>query len=95
MEVLSDPSVRPGFEAIWYLPDVEGAFTREDVVSWAAHLLAGAPQTALVFVVRLIDAARRTGDTLLCRAALDEAWQLLVVQPSAAAALLADRRRPA
>ncbi|MFH9828882.1 hypothetical protein [Streptomyces bobili] len=88
VEVLSDPSVRPRFEEIWYLPDVDGAFTREDVVSWAAHLLQGAPQTALAFVVRLVDAARRTGDTLLCRAALDEAWQLLAVRPSAAAALL-------
>ncbi|MCX5528817.1 hypothetical protein OG342_39235 [Streptomyces bobili] len=88
VEVLSDPSVRPRFEAVWYLPDVEGAFTREDVVSWAAHLLEGAPRTALAFVVRLLDAARRTGDTLLCRAALDEAWQLLAVRPSAAAALL-------
>lgn len=88
VEVLSDPSVRPRFEAVWYLPDIEDAFTREDVVSWAAHLLEGAPQTALTFVVRLIDAARRTGDTLLCRAALDEAWQLLVVRASAAAALL-------
>ncbi|MER6126312.1 hypothetical protein ABT173_27560 [Streptomyces sp. NPDC001795] len=88
VNVLSDPSVRPLFEAIWYVPDVDGAFTREDVVSWTAHLFEGAPATALSFVVRLIGAARRMGDILLCRAALDEAWRLLVVRPSAAPALL-------
>ncbi|WP_327270922.1 HEAT repeat domain-containing protein [Streptomyces sp. NBC_01224] len=88
VEVLSDRAVRPQFEAIWYVPDVDSAFTREDVVSWAAHLFEGAPRTALSFVVRLIHAARRNGDTLLCRAALDEGWRLLVVRPSAASALL-------
>ncbi|MFF0384339.1 hypothetical protein [Streptomyces sp. NPDC004286] len=88
VEILSDPAVRPRFEAIWYVPDVESAFTREDVISWTAYLFEGAPRTALAFVVRLIDAARRHGDTLLCRAALDEAWRLLVVQPVAASSLL-------
>ncbi|MFC0602713.1 hypothetical protein [Streptomyces palmae] len=88
VEVLSDPAVRPQFEAIWYAPAVEGAFTREDVVSWTAHLFEDAPRTALAFVVRLLDAARRNGDTPLCRAALDEGWRLLVVRPSAASALL-------
>lgn len=88
VEVLSDPGTRPRFEETWYVPDVDGAFTREDVVSWTAHLFEDAPDTALAFVVRLIDAARRNGDTLLCRAALDEAWQLLVVRPSAASALM-------
>lgn len=88
VEVLSDRRVGPRFEAIWYVPDVDEACTREDVVSWTARLFVGAPRTALSFVVRLIDAARRTGDFLLCRAALDEAWRLLVVWPSAASALL-------
>ncbi|MGW1893362.1 hypothetical protein ACWCP6_24410 [Streptomyces sp. NPDC002004] len=88
VEVLSDPAVRPQFEAMWYVPDVDSAFTREDVVSWAARLFDGTPRTALSFVVRLIDAARGNGDTLLCRAALDEAWRLLVVRPSAATELL-------
>ncbi|MER7540981.1 hypothetical protein ABTX77_40450 [Streptomyces sp. NPDC097704] len=88
VEVLSDPAVRPQFEATWYVPDVEAAFTREDVVSWTAHLFEVTPGTALAFVVRLIGAARRTGDTLLCRAALDEGWRLLVVRPSVASALL-------
>ncbi|TVZ90502.1 hypothetical protein [Streptomyces sp. BK340] len=88
VEVLSDPAVRPQFEAIWYVPDIDSALTREDVISWTTHLFEGAPQTALAFVVRLIGAARRNGDTLLCRAALDEGWRLLVVRPSAASALL-------
>ncbi|MCH0539178.1 hypothetical protein I3F58_06330 [Streptomyces sp. MUM 203J] len=88
VEILSDPAVRPQFEAVWYVPDVDGPHTREDVVSWAAYLLEDAPRTRLSFVVRLIRAARRTGDTLLCRAALDEGWRLLVVRPSAASALL-------
>ncbi|MFE0581050.1 hypothetical protein [Streptomyces sp. NPDC058874] len=88
VEVLSDPAVRPQFEAIWYVPDFDGAFTREEVISWTAQLFEGAPQTALAFVIRLIGAARRNGDTLLCRAALDEGWQLLVARPSAASALL-------
>ncbi|MGW7367156.1 hypothetical protein ACWGI8_27915 [Streptomyces sp. NPDC054841] len=85
---MSDPAVRPQFEALWYVPDVDGPLTREDVLSWTACLFKDAPQTALSFVVRLVDAARRTGDTLLCRAALDEGWRLLVVMPSAASALL-------
>ncbi|MET7656100.1 hypothetical protein [Streptomyces sp. NPDC005486] len=88
VEVLSDPSVRPRFEATWYMPDVDNAFTREDVVSWTAGLLDDAPHSALSFVVRLVDAAGRTGDSRLCRAALEEAWRLLVVLPSAAPALL-------
>ncbi|MEV8321506.1 hypothetical protein AB0Q95_45940 [Streptomyces sp. NPDC059900] len=88
VEVLSDPGVRPQFEAAWYIPDVEHAFTREDVVSWTGHLFQGAPQAALAFVVRLIGAARRTGDAALCRAALDEAWRLLVDRASAAPVLV-------
>ena len=88
VEVLSDPAVRPQFEAIWYVSNTDSAFTRENVISWTSHLFEGAPQTALAFVVRLIGAARRNGDTLLCQAALDEGWRLLVVQPSAASALL-------
>ncbi|MFH8484042.1 hypothetical protein [Streptomyces longisporoflavus] len=88
VEVLSDPAVRPRFEAVWYMPDVDHAFTREDVVSWTARLFEDAPRTALAFVERLIGAARDRGDTLLCRAALDEGWRLLVARPSAASALL-------
>ncbi|MFB9482526.1 hypothetical protein ACFFSH_24575 [Streptomyces filamentosus] len=88
VDVLSDPAVRPRFETVWYLPAVEDAFGRESVVSWAVSLLGHAPETALSFCVRLIGAAREHGDPLLCRTALDEAWRLLVVRPSVAAALL-------
>ncbi|MFB6815365.1 hypothetical protein ACFCV8_12575 [Streptomyces sp. NPDC056347] len=88
VEVLSDPATRPRFEATWCMPGIDTAFTREDVVSRTAHLLEGAPRTLLAFVVRLVEAARRNGDTLLCRAALDEGWKLLVVRPSAASSLL-------
>ncbi|WP_158690436.1 hypothetical protein [Streptomyces sp. PsTaAH-124] len=88
VEVLSDASTRPLFEAVWYAPDIDGAFTREDVVSWTALLFEDEHGTALSFAVRLIETARRTGDAPLCRAALDEAWRVLVVRPSAAPALL-------
>ncbi|MGW7419362.1 hypothetical protein ACWGJB_04730 [Streptomyces sp. NPDC054813] len=88
VEILSDPSVRHRFEETWYEPDVDDAFSREDVVSRTARLLECAPATALSFVVHLIGAARRTGDAPLCRAALDEAWRLLVVRPSTASELL-------
>ncbi|MFF3767359.1 hypothetical protein ACFYYR_25195 [Streptomyces sp. NPDC001922] len=88
VEVLSDPTVRQHVEEIWYAPDVDGALTREDVISWTAFLFEDAPQTALSFVVRLLGVARRNGDALLCRAALDQGWRLLVVQPSAVSSLL-------
>ncbi|WP_158718670.1 hypothetical protein [Streptomyces griseus] len=87
VDVLSDPAVRPRFETVWYLPSAEHAFDREGVVSWAASLLAHAPEAALSFCARLIGAAREHGDPLLCRTALDESWRLLVVRPSVAAGL--------
>lgn len=87
VETLSDLAVRPRFEEIWYM-DVEEPFTREDVVTWAAGLFDHDPRTAASFVVRLADAAARTGDTELSGAVLDAAWQLLVLRPSAAPALL-------
>ncbi|MFG2366292.1 hypothetical protein ACGFY3_32390 [Streptomyces mirabilis] len=88
VETLSDLAVRPRFEEIWYMSDVEEPFTREDVVTWAAELFDHDPRTAASFVVRLADAAARTGDTELSEAVLDAAWQLLVLRPSAASALL-------
>ncbi|MEU6196054.1 hypothetical protein [Streptomyces sp. NPDC047061] len=88
VETLSDPTVRPRFEDIWYVPDIDDAFSRADVVSWTAFLFEDAPAAALRFLVRLVGVARRTGDAPLCGAALDEAWRLLVVRPSAAAELL-------
>lgn len=88
VEILTDTDVRPQFEAVWWVPGVEAAFSREDVVSWTGSLFDHAPKTAASFVVRLAEAAGRIGDTDLCRAALDEAWRLLVLRPSAAPALL-------
>ncbi|MER5788345.1 hypothetical protein [Streptomyces sp. NPDC001980] len=88
VEILSDPTLRPRFEDIWYVPNIDDAFSRSDVASWTAFLFEDAPAAALRFLVRLVGAARRTGDAPLCGAALDEAWRLLVVRPSAAPELL-------
>ncbi|MFJ6707563.1 MULTISPECIES: hypothetical protein [unclassified Streptomyces] len=85
---LSDPSLNPRFEDVWCVPDIDDAFRRRDLVAWSAALFDDARPPALRFLVRLVGAARRTGDAPLCRAALDEAWRLLVVRPSAAAELL-------
>ncbi|MFE4751305.1 hypothetical protein ACFRIB_13705 [Streptomyces mirabilis] len=88
VETLSDLAVRPRFEEIWYMSDVEEPFTREAVVTRAAELFDHDSRTVASFVVRLADAAARTGDTELSEAVLDEAWRLLVLRPSAAPALL-------
>ncbi|SOE57665.1 hypothetical protein SAMN05446589_1245 [Streptomyces sp. OV198] len=88
VETLSDLAVRPRFEEIWYMSDVEEPFTREAVVTRAAELFDHDSRTAASFVVRLADAAARTGDTELSEAVLDEAWRLLVLRPYAAPALL-------
>ncbi|MFK0024500.1 hypothetical protein [Streptomyces sp. NPDC090798] len=88
VETLSDLAVRPRFEEIWYVSAVEEPFSREAVVTWAAELFDHDARTAASFVVRLADAAARTGDTELSQAVLDEAWRLLVLRPSAAPALL-------
>ncbi|WP_143659798.1 hypothetical protein [Streptomyces pharetrae] len=88
VDVFSDRAVRPRFEAVWFVPDIEVPLNREDVLSWLTHRLEHAPRTALAFLTRLIDAAHRSGDAPLCREALDEAWQLLVVHPSTAETLL-------
>ncbi|MFF8024012.1 hypothetical protein ACFZDJ_23430 [Streptomyces sp. NPDC007896] len=88
VETLSDLAVRPRFEEIWYVVGVEEPFSREAVVTWAAELFDHDARTAASFVVRLADAAARTGDTELSEAVLNEAWRLLVLRPSAAPALL-------
>jgi hypothetical protein len=88
VETLSDLAVRPRFEEIWYVVGVEEPWSREAVVTWAAELFDHDARTAASFVVRLADAAARTGDTELSGAVLDEAWRLLVLRPSAAPALL-------
>ncbi|MFD8821775.1 hypothetical protein ACFV1C_05315 [Streptomyces sp. NPDC059605] len=88
VEVLTDPGSRPRFTEIWWEQGIEDSFSREDVIHWTGRLFDHAPQAAAAFVVRLAGAADRTGDTVLRRAVLDEAWRLLVLRPSAAAALL-------
>ncbi|MGW6705840.1 hypothetical protein ACWGDE_13260 [Streptomyces sp. NPDC054956] len=87
LEVLSDAATRPEFEAAWYEPGVEEAFSREDVVRRAVGLLGQDPEAALSFVARPADAADRT-DTELRRAVLDHAWRLLVLRPSVAPVVL-------
>ncbi|MEU6482716.1 hypothetical protein [Streptomyces sp. NPDC046887] len=86
VEVVCDPDVC--FGDVWYVPGVEGAFTREDVARWAARLFEDEPRTELAFALGLLAEARRTGNAPVCREALDAVWQVLVVLPSAAAAVL-------
>ncbi|MER6031933.1 hypothetical protein [Streptomyces sp. NPDC001851] len=73
LDVLADPAVRPRFERIWWLPDVEIPFTRDDVAAWVSGLLDHVPQDALSFVSRLAEAAEHTADDGLRRVVLDEA----------------------
>ncbi|MEU9305609.1 hypothetical protein [Streptomyces sp. NPDC048269] len=88
IEVFSDLALRPRFEEVWYTPDVDGPWTREDLVRSTAWLLAHDPCAELSFCVRLVETARRTGDTALCREAMDVAWRLLTERRSVEAALL-------
>ncbi|MDK0518273.1 hypothetical protein [Streptomyces sp. ML-6] len=88
VEALTDPGVRPRFAEIWWEQGVEDPFSREDVVRGTGRLFDHVPQAAAAFVVRLAGAADRTGDTVLRRAVLNEAWRVLVRRPSAASALL-------
>lgn len=86
--VLADPAVRPRFERIWWLPEVETPFTRDDVAAWVSGLLDHVPPAALSFVTRLAEAAERTADDGLRRVVLDEAWRHLVLRRSAASTVL-------
>ncbi|MFF3396404.1 hypothetical protein ACFYW1_36530 [Streptomyces sp. NPDC002669] len=88
VEVFTDAGSRSRFAEIWWVQGVDDPFSREDVIRWTGRLFDHVPQAAAEFVVRLAGAADRTGDTVLRRAVLDEAWQLLVRRPSAASALL-------
>ncbi|MGF1427013.1 hypothetical protein [Kitasatospora sp. LaBMicrA B282] len=88
VEVYTEHALRPRFEEVWYTPDVESPFTREDLVHWTARTLAHQPEAELSFAVRLIETAQRTTDVLLCREALDLAWRLLTERRSVEAALL-------
>ncbi|GAA2280253.1 hypothetical protein GCM10010430_77800 [Kitasatospora cystarginea] len=88
IEVFSDPAHRPRFEEVWYTPDVDGPWTREDLVRSTAWMLAHDPDAELSFAVRLVETADRTKDAALCREALDLAWRLLTERRSVEAALL-------
>ncbi|MEV0981155.1 hypothetical protein [Streptomyces sp. NPDC049915] len=88
LDVLADPAVRPRFEEIWWLPDVEIPFTRDDVAAWVSGLLDHDAPAGLSFVTRLAEAAERTADDGLRRVVLDEAWRHLVLRRSAAPTVL-------
>ncbi|MFJ2932734.1 hypothetical protein ACIO8G_08190 [Streptomyces sp. NPDC087219] len=88
IEVLSDLALRPRFEEVWYTPNADGPWTREALVWSAAALFEHDPEAELAFVVTLIETARRSTDTALCREALDVAWQLLTRRGSVEGALL-------
>ncbi|KAB1990216.1 hypothetical protein [Streptomyces triticiradicis] len=89
IDVLSDPALRPRFEEVWYTPAVDSPWTREEVVRSTAWTLEHDPDAELRFTLRLFETADRTGDTALCREALDLAWQLLTRRRSVEAALSA------
>ncbi|MFD8201332.1 hypothetical protein [Streptomyces sp. NPDC059701] len=88
LDVLADPAVRPRFEQVWWLPDGEIPFTRDDVAACVSGLLDHVPAAALSFVTRLAEAAERTEDDGLRRVVLDEAWRHLVLRRSAAPTVL-------
>ncbi|MFF9179336.1 hypothetical protein [Streptomyces sp. NPDC014793] len=88
LDVLADPAVRPRFERIWWLPEVETPFARDDVAAWVSGLLDHVPPAALSFVARLAEAAERAADDGLRRVVLDEAWRHLVLRRSAASTVL-------
>ncbi|MFI5532191.1 hypothetical protein ACIA8O_27025 [Kitasatospora sp. NPDC051853] len=88
VEVFSDPALRPRFEEVWYQPLFDTPSTREDVVDWIAGRFEHDADAALSFALRLAGRAHRTGDSALCRKALDLAWQLLTEYRSVGAALL-------
>ncbi|MCC0093623.1 HEAT repeat domain-containing protein [Streptomyces flavotricini] len=88
IEVFSDLALRPRFESVWYTPDIEAPWTREDLVRSTARLLGHDPEAELSFAVRLVESARRSGDGALCREALDLAWRLLTERRSVESSLL-------
>ncbi|WP_327387897.1 HEAT repeat domain-containing protein [Streptomyces sp. NBC_01207] len=88
VDVFSDLAVRPRFEEAWYQTDYEFPSSREEVLWWISRRLEHNFEAQLSFAVRLIEAAGRTGDTPLCRGALDLAWHQLVRRRSVATVLL-------
>ncbi|MFZ3471079.1 HEAT repeat domain-containing protein [Streptomyces sp. 4.24] len=88
LEILSDPATEPEFEAAWQLPGCELPCSREDIVRQVADRFGHACAAAASFAARLAAGAGRSGDAVLCRAALHAAWRLLVLRPSVAPVLL-------
>ncbi|GJF34112.1 hypothetical protein KNE206_68120 [Kitasatospora sp. NE20-6] len=88
IEVFCDPALCPRFEETWHTPAYGGTLTRENLVRLTGFLLGHDPDAQLSFARRLVESAQRTGDTPLCREALDLAWRLLTERRSVEAALL-------
>ncbi|MEV7890555.1 HEAT repeat domain-containing protein [Streptomyces sp. NPDC002817] len=88
LAALVDPAVRSRREAVWYRPDVEYPYTREDVAFWTAALFEDTPAEATAFLARLAAAADPAEDTDLLRAVLDHSWQLLTRRRSVEPALV-------
>ncbi|MGW3044479.1 hypothetical protein ACWC9T_31550 [Kitasatospora sp. NPDC001159] len=88
IEVFSDTALRPRFEEVWFTPELQGPWTREDLVRSTARRLAHDPDAEIRFPVRLAETANRTADATLCRVALDVAWRLMTERRSVEAALL-------
>ncbi|MER6179706.1 hypothetical protein [Streptomyces sp. NPDC001652] len=88
LAALVDPSVRSRREAVWYRPDVEYPYTREDVAFWTAVLFEDMPAEATAFLARLTATADPAEDTDLLRAVLNHSWQLLTRRRSVEPALV-------
>ncbi|MCD7445115.1 HEAT repeat domain-containing protein [Streptomyces lincolnensis] len=85
---LTDPAVRSRWEAVWYVPDVEEPFSREDVAHWTAALFEGEPATVTRFLLGLAGAADPAGDADLLRTVMEWSWRSLTSHRSVEAALL-------
>ncbi|ANS69616.1 hypothetical protein SLINC_7392 [Streptomyces lincolnensis] len=88
VEILADPALRPRWEGVWYIPDADGALSRENIADWTAALFETVPVAATRFVTRLAGAADPVEDADLLRAVVEHAWRLLVSHRSAEGALL-------
>ncbi|WLW50457.1 hypothetical protein [Streptomyces sp. YU58] len=88
VDLLADPALRPRWEGVWYIPDVDDALSRENIADWTIALFETAPDAAMRFLTRLADAADPVEDADLLRVVLGQAWQLLVSCRSVEARLL-------
>ncbi|PWG08694.1 hypothetical protein DF268_36335 [Streptomyces sp. V2] len=85
VETLTDPALRAGWEALWYLPQIEVPQGLESMAFHTFSLFTDVPSLAAEFLTRLTGATR---DADLLRAALDAAWLLLTTRRSVEPALL-------